>query len=113
LKALKHFSFEFTFPQTEPPRWKDIVPRWYQLDEYAYGLAEGAFRWREATEKTPDLIILASPLGSNETDRSFVDTGSESPAKFAHTLPNIRCSPFCQVMECLGPSSAYSAIRGH
>jgi hypothetical protein len=101
LKGLNHRSFEFKFPQIEPPLWKDSVQRWYQLDACAYGLAEGAFRWRDLNR--PDLVILASPLASNETDRLFIETGSGSPAKFAHTLPNIRCSPFCQVMEWSGP----------
>jgi hypothetical protein len=101
LIGLRHYEFKFEFPRAEPPLWKDRVSRWYQLDAYAYGLAEGAYRWMEF--ESPDLVILASPLASNETDCSFVDSGFASPSKFAHTLPNIRCSPFCQVMDWSGP----------
>lgn len=93
-------EFEFNHPAKEEPSWKTQVDRWYQLDAYAYGLAEAYSRIRPIT---PAMIVLASPGASNETDFQFASNGATSPAKFVHTLPNIRCSPLCQVMGWNGP----------
>ncbi|HEX4923466.1 MAG TPA: hypothetical protein VFV50_05250 [Bdellovibrionales bacterium] len=95
-------SFSFVHPVNREPTWKAKVPRWSQLDAPAYGLAEAFTVWRDQL-KRPDLILLASPGASNETDRKFTRTGASSPSLFVHTLPNIRCSPMLQVMEWSGP----------
>src|SRR4051812_32368269 len=93
--GLKIHRFDFEYPTQVEPSWSKAVSRWYQLDAFAYGLVEGYDRFKKHLCK-PSLIILASPEASNETDRAFVETGALSPSKFAHTLPNIRCSPLCQ-----------------
>ena len=79
------------------------VERWYQLDAFAYGLVQAYTAWKPKLEKPPAMIWLASPEASNETDLQFARGGAQSPAKFVHTLPNVRCSPLCQVMEWAGP----------
>ena len=102
-----HFlSFRFTHPAEKEPAWKGTVERWYQLDAFAYGLAEAYTVWkRENAEllSAPGMILLASPQASNQTDFQFAQSGAASPAKFVHTLPNVRCSSLCQVMEWSGP----------
>ncbi len=95
----------FTFPDPklsiEPPPWASLVDRWYQLDAYSFGMAEMGWRLRE--EPKPELIILASEKASNASDHAFAADGGMSAVKFAHTLPNVRSSPFCQAMNWQGP----------
>lgn len=95
--------FEFDFPATHEPAWSNVVDRWYQLDPFAYGLAEFYSAKHEALGPHPSMIVLASPGGSNETDYLFASGGGSSPGKFVHTLPNIRISSLCQVMAWTGP----------
>jgi hypothetical protein len=91
----------FTLKEHFEPSWKDKVPRWSQLDGPAFALTE--FFWsNQKLLQTPSMILLASPGASNVTDRRFVLADSLSPSLFVHTLPNIRCSPMCQVMEWSG-----------
>ena len=97
----RFLDFPFEHPAKEEPSWKGIVERWYQLDPFAYGLAEAYTKWKPLP--APAMILLASPQASNETDFQFATTGATSPAKFVHTLPNIRCSSLCQVMDWTGP----------
>jgi hypothetical protein len=92
---------EIQFPLVEEPQWKNIIPRWNQLDPYASAMAQGAWAWKE--KLSPSFIILASPKASNETDLDFYSSGATSPAKFAYTLPNIRASSFCQILPWTGP----------
>jgi hypothetical protein len=99
----KRIDFDFIHPAPVEPLWKNKVDRWYQLDASAYGLAEFYQQYASELGTHPDLIVLASPAASNLTDRQFVSLGAQSPAKFVHTLPNIRISPLCQVMAWNGP----------
>ncbi len=96
-------SYEYQFPGKDEPAWSKKVERWYQLDAYAYGLAQAYTAWNLSKKHHPDLMILASPGASNLTDAQFVQTGASSPAKFVHTLPNIRSSSLGQVMDWGGP----------
>jgi hypothetical protein len=100
--SLRFHRHSYLFPATEEPSWKHLVDRWYQLDAFAYGLADAASRWQEKTRR-PGLLILASPGASNESDFRFASTGASSPSKFVHTLPNVRASSLCQVMNWTGP----------
>jgi hypothetical protein len=104
--TLNYFSYEFRFPVSEPPSWADKVERWYQLDAFAYGLPEAFTHWKATGVLRPELLILASPEGSNRTDfefaQGFKKTGVGSPSKFVHTLPNSRSSALLQVMEWSG-----------
>lgn len=104
MKAIRFnwHSFSFVHPTGREPAWKAKVPRWSQLDAAAYGLAEAFTSWNGQLQR-PQLIVLASPGASNETDRRFTKSGASSPSLFVHTLPNIRCSPLLQVMEWSGP----------
>ena len=97
------YQKEFTFPTKAEPLWKNEVDRWYQLDAYSYGMAD--FYSESGLEKRakPEILILASPGASNETDSSFALGGAISPGKFVHTLPNVRASSLCQVMKWNGP----------
>jgi hypothetical protein len=93
--------FEYGFPSPATPAWSGSVERWYQMDAMSFGLAEGAARWQDVPR--PDLVLLASPGGSMETDTAFVRAGATSPSRFVHTLPNIRAVGFCQVLAWHGP----------
>jgi len=97
----REYIFDFAFPASSAPQWNTRVERWYQLDAYAYGLTEFYQTHASQLGAHPALIILDSPGASNETDFQF--TARCSPAKFIHTLPNIRVSPLCQVMNWTGP----------
>jgi 3-oxoacyl-(acyl-carrier-protein) synthase len=98
-----HLEWNFSFPVKTEPEWKEKVDRWYQLDAFSYGLAEFYSLHSEKLGPSPSMILLASPGASNDTDLQFVKTGASSPGKFVHTLPNIRGSALCQVMNWSGP----------
>jgi len=100
--GLKYYSHRFQFPFLKTPGWSTEVDRWYQLDPFAFGLADAYWKFRGELSK-PALLFLASPLASNETDLDFAREGGISPNKFVHTLPNIRGSTLCQVMNWTGP----------
>lgn len=100
---LNFWRHAFQFPAAAAPVWLGAVERWYQLDAYAYGMADATHAWRSQLLDRPDLVILASPGGSNHTDWLFARTGGTSPSLFVHTLPNTRGSSFCQVMNWNGP----------
>ena len=100
---MNYRSYEFSYPTESEPKWSNIVERWYQLDAAAFGIADALSFWKDQLKTRPDLVILASPGGSNHTDGLFTQSGATSPSLFVHTLPNIRGSSFCQVMEWNGP----------
>jgi hypothetical protein len=77
------------------------VDRWYQLDAYAY-LLPAAFAELDIPTR-PSSMLLACAGASNMADHAFVQTGAISPAKFVHTLPNIRSSSLLAVMQWNGP----------
>lgn len=83
--------------------WHDYVERWYQLDEAAQSLCATYWEKRLELSPAPDWIILASPGASNHTDREFVTAEVPSPAKFVHTLPNVRGAALLQLMQWSGP----------
>ena len=91
----------FRFPAKVAPEWAPRVERWYQLDPYAFGMADAAYAWGE--DGRPDIVFLASPAGSNATDAEFANAGARSPSLFVHSLPNVRSSAFCQVLGWRGP----------
>ncbi len=109
------YQFNYSFPFQSDPEWSSKVDRWYQLDAEAYGLTE--LVWR--IEEKPDLIFLASQEASNSSDRLFIESEMTSAVKFAHTLPNVRCSPFLQAKQwtmpvlCtqFGPKTFSSAVE--
>lgn len=82
----------FEFPFRKDPDWSAKVDRWYQLDAAAFGITELVWNLKAK----PDLIFLASQDASNTSDTLFVESDSTSAVRFAHTLPNVRCSPFLQ-----------------
>jgi hypothetical protein len=61
------------------------------------------FYWthKDVLVNKPGIIILTSDTGSLEADSQFVKTFS--PTKFVYTLPNVRSSALCQVMNWHGP----------
>jgi hypothetical protein len=97
--------FSYIHPSAEEPKWSAKVERWYQLDACAYGIVEMYAKLAVSGElrRQPDLMLLASPLASNESDFGFAKTGASSAHRFAHTLPNIRSAPLLQVMGWSGP----------
>ncbi len=97
----KQDAVTIQFPASAAPEWSRKVERWYQLDAPAFAFAEAANTWRE--DEPPAAIFVASPGGSNETDLEFASGGAKSPALFVHSLPNVRSSAFCQVLEWHGP----------
>lgn len=98
-----HHSFDVPFPLKTEPEWASKVDRWYQLDAFAYGLCEMWWRNHEMLGRPPSLLFLASPGASNATDLAFARSGATSPSKFVHTLPNVRASSLCQLMNWHGP----------
>lgn len=94
-------AHDYSFPVKVAPDWAANVERWYQLDGYAYGLADAAYAWRK--DPPPAVVFLASAGGSNATDSEFAKAGARSPALFVHSLPNVRSSAFCQVLNWHGP----------
>ena len=94
------YHHDFVWPQTQAPEWSVKVERWYQLDAAAFALAETFWRHRESLTSRPDVLFLASPLASNPTDDAF--EASPTPAKFVHTLPNIRGAVLLQLMGWAG-----------
>lgn len=100
---VQHHSLSFDFPATVEPAWAAKVDRWYQLDAFAYGLSQAWWQLQTELSARPSFILLASPGASNETDWNFARGGATSPSKFVHTLPNVRASALCQVMDWAGP----------
>ncbi len=100
---LTHFSYQVDFPTGFPPDWANYVDRWYQLDAPAFALAELFWLNRKSLMKFPEWIFLCSPGASNITDAEFARNPQPSPAKFVHTLPNIRSAALLQVMQWAGP----------
>lgn len=95
-------NHKIIWPPPKEPSWASRVERWYQLDAAAYSIAETFSILQDKISKKPSLLILASPLGSMETDFQFV-RGNYSPSKFVHTLPNIRSTSLLQLMGWQGP----------
>lgn len=93
----------FEFPAKEPPAWHQRVERWYQLDSAAFGLCEIYARSKLSEMARPEMLFLASPGGCSRTDIAFVRHGAAAPAKFVHTLPNVRGSVLLQLMNWQGP----------
>ncbi len=98
---VRHFHAEPLFPPAAPPAWSRRVERWYQLDAPAYLLPAAFAGW--GIESRPRSMILACAGASNATDHAFAAGGAASPAKFVHTLPNVRASALLAVMGWSGP----------
>jgi 3-oxoacyl-[acyl-carrier-protein] synthase-1 len=96
------FKGNFHLPLKEPPAFLSKIDRWYQLDGAALSLTLAYNDWRTMLP-VPDRIFLASPSASNETDWEFTQSGGISPAKFVHTLPNVRSTALLQAMNWTGP----------
>ena len=96
------FHESLSFPMQTLPAGIEKVGHYNQLDPASLALAQ---LWSKhgAELSPPDAILLASPHASNESDFAFVKSGFQSPQKFVHTLPNVRITPFCQLMCWQGP----------
>jgi hypothetical protein len=85
------------------PAWASKVERWYQLDEMGFAFCEALHTWDYLKDAIrPDLIILAIEGSSNRADKDFVTSGSNSPAKFVYTLPNISAAIIFQMLKVNG-----------
>lgn len=103
MRRLTLSQFTYEFPVKSEPAWSGLVERWYQLDAPAYGMTQAYAEFKSALTDRPDLIILASPGSSGETDFQFASTGASSPSKFVHTLPSVRGASLLKVMDWHGP----------
>lgn len=92
------YRHELRFPVKDTPAWGAEVERWYQLDSASYVLADAYWKFREQLKTPPGWLILASPGASNHTDAQFA-AAPPSPAKFVHTLPNVRGVALLQLMR--------------
>ncbi len=105
-----HHSFDpqkKLVPASEPA-WKDLIDRWYQLDETSFALCEAAFGWQQLNLlKKFDELIFLSPGGSNLADADFVAMTPASPSKFVYTLANIAPSVLCHLLRWSGPVYCY------
>ena len=95
------YNYEFSYPSKNIPDWSSLVDRWYQLDAHSFGLADFYWKHKDILINKPGIIILTSDTGSLEADLQFVKIFS--PTKFVYTLPNVRSSALCQVMNWHGP----------
>jgi len=99
-----HFDFfrhSITWPLTSEPAWAGHVERWYQLDAASFVLADAYWNYKTYLKDPPNWLILASPGASNVTDAQFA-AAPASPAKFVHTLPNVRGVALLQLMKWSG-----------
>lgn len=92
------------------PGWSTQIDRWYQLDELGFSFCEALHEWNylEAYPK-PDMIFLAIEGASNVADYDFVNSSSQSPAKFVYTLPNISAAVIFQMLKLNGKVYCLSA----
>ena len=104
--TVQFFLKSFVFPPTEEPVWKSECERWQFLDEASFACAQTIFELR--LTPPPEIFYLCSPEGSNQTDLDFVIGNYMSPAKFVHTLPNVRVSSFFQVSKLKGEVLCFS-----
>ncbi len=100
--AFDFFRHKLQWPASQTPAWADHAERWYQLDPAAFALADAYWTFRTELGEPPGWLLLASPGASNYTDAQFAASDSPSPAKFVHTLPNIRGVSLLQLMKWSG-----------
>ncbi|MCB0393659.1 MAG: hypothetical protein KDD25_03835 [Bdellovibrionales bacterium] len=81
--------------RTLEPSWSKKVPRWYQLDDAAFAIAEWGSKLMTLD---PELFFLFIRGASNKTDRQFVMKGTFSPQDFVHTLPSVRFGTLAELM---------------
>ncbi len=92
------------------PGWSTKIDRWYQLDELGFSFCEALQEWNYLESfPRPDMIFLAIEGASNVADYDFVATGSQSPAKFVYTLPNISAAVIFQILKLNGKVYCLSA----
>lgn len=101
--GLTTFVHDYAYPAKSEPVWASRIERWTQLDAASFGLAEAYTRAREKMVTPPSAVFLASPTASNVTDLNFAASGARSPAKFVHTLPNIRSAVLLKLADWEGP----------
>lgn len=87
---------------TTAPEWSTQIERWYQLDGASFALADLFWSNRQTLSTRPAWMLLASPRASNEADLDFAQ--NPSPAKFVHTLPNVRGAALIRLMGWNGPT---------
>jgi len=104
--SVPFFEKEFQFPPTQEPLWKSDCERWQFLDKASFSFAQAIFE--TVLNPKPEIFYLCSQEGSNQTDFDFVNSGYLSPAKFVHTLPNVRVSSFFQVSKLKGEVLCFS-----
>lgn len=93
------------------PAWSEKVDRWYQLDELGFAFAESLHHWNYLDGfSKPDILFLCIEGGSNIADKDFVSSGSQSPAKFVYTLPNISAAVIFQILQFKG--KVYCPVAG-
>lgn len=102
--GVRVLRFDYSEKPSAVPAWASHIERWTQLDAASSGLAQATWELRPKLENSrPRAIFLASPQASNETDFQFASTGASSPAKFVHTLPNIRSAALLKLLSWSGP----------
>lgn len=94
MSFVRYFEIEKEFPRKDKPMWSNKIQRWNQLDEHSNILLEASYQFQDELHPRPDLLILASFQASNTSDYKFAHS-RPSPAKFVHTLPNVRGSLLC------------------
>lgn len=107
MKTVKYHIYPEDIKQ---PEWKDLVERWYQLDQSSLVLCQAIYSWSlaETNLKNIEAIIYLFDHGSNVADRDFTqyrDNGSAaSPSKFVYTLPNIPIMVVQQMLKISVPT---------
>jgi hypothetical protein len=100
--SMKLQSIDFAFPIADEPLWADQIGRWYQLDRAGAGFATCAAELAHragAPVAAPDVVILPNGRGSFDADKEFADSKGQSPSRFSATLPNIRASYLCNILD--------------
>jgi hypothetical protein len=85
----------------DQPAWKDLVERWYQLDQASKVLCQALYVWNQAGAAFDQAhaIVYIFDQGSNQADFEFVQSQAISPAKFVYTLPSIPITLVQQMLK--------------
>jgi hypothetical protein len=106
-------TFKVTISQNAEPAWASKIDRWFQLDSDSNAICSALDIWLQHTEvnTSPHLILQASTFGSHIADIDFVRCGSESPAKFVYTLPNVVVGVLAQFLSWKGPTFNFTGTE--
>lgn len=98
---MKTYQSTIDIASMAEPAWKDLVERWYQLDQASKVLCQATYEWMQngATFDQADAMVYIFDQGSNQADFEFVQSQAISPAKFVYTLPSVPVTMVQQMLK--------------